>query len=210
MDSTLADLYRRAVDELGLPSLTRATLAVAAHCVREIVNNLPEALGDVEDLPRRNDLGRPARDLDISWSKHEDVLGDPSVPRYAADSEEAQPGSMATVPSGILEAARVIVAAQRAGGTAGRLRHGAIVLGRLEQGRDASVDAFRVSVDFFMDNVHLARATNHPPPDINNVVSHLETIEAALSARFGGFFDTVAELFDVIELANRTSDSDQP
>ena len=67
LDRSLATMHKVAINlmaELPEPGEERARLSSVGHCVREILNNLPEALSDVEGAPRRgHDDGASSRQL---------------------------------------------------------------------------------------------------------------------------------------------------
>jgi hypothetical protein len=199
VDPIIGGVYRRAVNALDERPRDMAGLSVAAHGVREIANALPDALCDVDGLPGRSDTSAPLRRLSERWEEHEQHLGDPAVSRT---------DSMATVPGPVLEAARVLVLAHRTGATNGHLRRGALVLGRLEDGRDVSVVLFMRSVNYFMPYVHLSGALSLSLPDEHEVLKHLSVIEEALTARVGRFFRTAEEILDIVEAANKRKQDD--
>lgn len=74
------DLYRRAIDALSEdPPVTHGAFVVAAHCIRDLVNALPDVLDDVDALPARSDTSIPAQLLVQEWQVHQDAVGAPGA-----------------------------------------------------------------------------------------------------------------------------------
>lgn len=63
LDRRLGDLYDHAIAELSAAEYSTVRLLIAGHCMRELVNNLPEALADVGDLPPWSDTRGPEKVL---------------------------------------------------------------------------------------------------------------------------------------------------
>lgn len=149
VDELYADLYRRAIDALSEQKLTPGAVVVAGHCIRNLVNGLPDALADVEAVPAYSDLAEPARQLASVWTEHQDVLGSAAVEDPASNEEESSSDGRATVPKVVIVAARKVVVASIAARGNSRRRHSALVLGRVEAGQDPTVKLFSESVRAF-------------------------------------------------------------
>jgi hypothetical protein len=203
-DELFADLYRRAIDALGERPLRPGSLVVAGHCIRDLVNGLPDVLTDVDSVPAYSDMTAPARELTDVWAQHEDVLG--SVDGDGHETSEVNRGSEArvTVPIVVVRAAHNLVVASRAGELNARRRHSALVLGRVEVRQDPTVKVFRDSVDTFERLRHPQRGRRIAvaAETLPRVVRALEVIEGALEGRMGNFFATVEDLMDLLDAAN--------
>lgn len=203
-DELCADLYRRAIDALGEQPLRPGSLVIAGHCIRDLVNGLPDALTDVDFVPAYSDISAPARELSDAWALHEDVLGRADVAADITRDSLPSPDARVTIPTVIFGAARRVVDASRAAGLNRRRRHSALVLGRIEVRQDPTVNVFRDSVATFERLRHPQRGRDvQVSVETGPVLFRaLEIIEGALEARMGRFFTTVEDLMDVLEAAN--------
>jgi hypothetical protein len=141
-DELFGDLYGRAIDVLSEQPLRRGSLVIAGHCIRDIANGLPDALGDVEMVPAYSNPTEPARELAEVWVQNETILGpvgaDSDVTR-APESPEAR----LTVPTALLYAAQKVVRTSLNGTSNARIRYSALVLGRAESREDPAVKLFK-------------------------------------------------------------------
>lgn len=184
---------------------------IAGHCIRDVVNGLPDVLTDVEAVPAYIDVGKPTRALSKVWASHEDILG-PADPEGADPQDpDPPPDGRVTVPTVVIHAVRRVVIATRAGATNSRRRHSALVLGRVELGHDPTVKLFRDSVRVFERLRHPQRGREISVTDdtVPKALAALEVIEGALEGRMGSFFATVEDLLDVIEAANERDGVEQ-
>lgn len=202
------DLYRRAIDALSEdPPVGHGAFVVAAHCIRDLANALPDVLKDVEALPTRSDASTPAQRLVEEWGNHQDVLGslEQSIPIPSTYDGEAVPRM--TVPVAVVEAARRVAAATHSGTLNARRRYSALVLGRIETRDDATVNLFR-------DSLRSIEQVRHPGRgrEVNMDVLRtkflraLEVVEGVLQSRMKNFFDTVDDLSDLLDAANERED----
>src|SRR5450759_168541 len=81
VDPALAGVYRQAVllmDSPPIPGDEKARLLLVSHCVRELMNNLPDALRDVKDFPasRGGDEKRARAGLIAAVDEFEGVPAD--------------------------------------------------------------------------------------------------------------------------------------
>ncbi|MGE3376921.1 MAG: hypothetical protein AB7I40_01505 [Nocardioides sp.] len=203
-DELFADLYGRAIDALGEQPLRRGSLVIAGHCIRDLVNGLPDVLTDVESVPAYSDMTTPSRDLSDAWAKHEDILGSGDLEESSPAGDGPAPDVRVTVPSVIMRAARRVVAASRAADLNARRRHSALVLGRVEVRQDPTVKVFRESVAVFERLRHPQRGREViiAEDTLPRLLRSLEIIEGALEGRMGSFFATVEDLMDVLGAAN--------
>jgi hypothetical protein len=211
-DELFADLYRRALDALSERPLTRGSLVIAGHCIRDLINGLPDVLPDVE-VPPYSDMTKPTRELSDVWAAHEDMLG-PADPRdrvtLDAEDSELSPDARMTVPTVVVRAAARVVVATRNSAKNSHHRHSALVLGRVDLGADPTVKVFRDSARVFEQLRHPQRGREVSVTDdtVTRVRRALEVIEGALEARMGSFFATVEDLLDVLEAANKRDGAD--
>jgi hypothetical protein len=206
IDVTIGAFYRQAIDSLSVLPRRLVDVALAGHCVRELVAALPSALADVDGLPDRVNESKPIWALVKVWDRHRDVLGEAHVPlRSGARGELTQP-SLVSVPIDLLDASRLVVLARKTGTMNNDVRHGALVLGRLD-GSDVAVRIFKRSVRFFIGYTHLSGLLDRELPDDELVERHLAVIEEALHARLGRFFTTAESIMADLEVANRRRQS---
>jgi hypothetical protein len=205
LDPTLAGLYGYGLDLLEQPAGRMERLVLIAHCVRELVNNLPEALGDVDGVPTRVDMTGPCLALAKEWEKHPDLFSPmATTPGDASSSGEDLVGpQVMTMPEPVVAAVYQVVVATQAGTGNAKLRHSAVVLGRLEHGYNPTLRMWQDAIRFFMKYVHLDKDRRVDVPPDAVILGHLQTIETILRARLGRFFRTVDELADLRARANR-------
>jgi hypothetical protein len=206
VDATIGEFYRQAIESLSVCPRRLADVALAGHCVRELVAALPNALADVDGLPDRINEPKIVRALAEEWDRHPDVVGEADVPlRSGAKGDASQP-SLVSVPTDLLDAARLVVLAHKTGTKNNDLRHGALVLGRLD-GSDVAVRIFKRSVTFFIEYTHLSGLLGRELPDDELVQRHLAVIEDAVRARLGRFFTTAESIMADLDIANRRRQS---
>lgn len=202
-----ADLYRRAVDALSEEPVTHGAFVVAAHCIRDLVNALPDVLDDIDAIPARSDTSNPAQLLVQEWQVHQDVVGplEKVIPVPGAVDGEAAPHM--TVPVSIVEAARRVALATHAGSMNARRRHSALVLGRVEIREDATVNLFRDSLRDIERVRHPGRGREVDMDDLRARFSvALQVVEGVLHSRLTNFFETVDDLRDLLDAANERED----
>lgn len=206
----MGDLYEHAVSALSGEPQEMVNLIVASHCLRELVNPLPDVLGDVDGLPERSNVESPTQDLRDVWERHRDTLGDANAPNVPSTGVIAGEVPKVSVPLEVRESARRVVAAHRAGSSNNRARASALVLGHLTGGRDPSVRLFLGAMDFFMRFVHLDRSRSRAMPDPLEVLRNLDIIEAAMASRLRDFFTVKEEILDMVASANRRVPREAP
>ena len=203
LNPIIADLYDRAITTLAESSGSVDRVMVVGHCIRELANNLAEALGDVDGIPTRSDTSKPMAELARVWALHmgsaADLLTIAAPPE--ADSQSAPP--LVSVRAEVLIAAKAVVrASDMASGNAHK-RHSAVVLGYVEARQDATVTIYHRAVDYFTNIAHLDKLNPEALPRTEDIISHLETIEIGIRARLSGFFDVANELKPLQAAANR-------
>ena len=205
-DKSLAGMYKLAIDLMDrLPEdgWERSRLSSVGHCFREILNNLPEALNDVQGVPDRGhsdviSTGQISAAIEEAFARLDLAVIEPN-----ADTHEAR---MVPIPAGLVETLTAFAAEHRTVLRRVARRDAATVLGRVDP-TDPALVPWKAARDFFMSQTHLnvggtANATADIPTD-DEVRTHVSNIEASLRARFGAFFDTVESLNDLLDAANR-------
>jgi hypothetical protein len=198
LDATLGALYGymlNFMEETSEPGSERVRMVLVAHAVREMANNLPEALSDVDGVPNgRINTSEPCKALVTEWDNNAGTLDATS---YAGSGEER-----VTVPSTVLVAAARVVTSQRAATGNRRLRQSAVALRRLEPGTDPTLSMWLDALNWFEGHAHLDRSRERPIPDDEAILVKLEVIENILSARLRGFFAVMEDVASLAALAN--------
>jgi hypothetical protein len=203
-----ADLYRRAIDALNERPLTHGALVVAAHCIRDLVNGLPDVITDAGEVPAHVPLSKPAHHLASVWGSHPELLGSVNSPVAAGVAKEGEVDPLMTVPAELVEAARRVAEASGAVTQNSRRRRSALVLGRMEVTLHPTVRLFQESVDVFEQIRHPQRGREVNPDAVTaRVDGALVAIESTLEARLGSFFESVEELMDVLSAANERTET---
>jgi hypothetical protein len=201
-----ADLYKRSVDALN--EGTQGGLVVAGHCIRDMVNGLPDVITDAGEVPHHKDVSKPAADLATTWNSYPTELGPVGTPVSAAPPTDGATPRV-TVPAALVEAARKVAETSLTATENARRRRSALVLGRLEARQDATVRLFHDSVMEFERLRHPQRGREIDVPDaLVRARRALLVIEATLEARLGQFFETVEDLMDVINAANERTEAE--
>jgi hypothetical protein len=202
LSPVIACLYDRVLATLAEQPVTVDRLLIICHCIREMTNNLPEAFGDVEDLPSWSDVSTPAAELVNVWNKHMGPASEYVPPPSPGDDAPSSP-SLVSVNVELVIAANGVVQASEAGSGNARKRHSAAVLGRVEPAADATVRVYQGVVQYFTRHAHLNKNDPEKLPSADELLGQLETIEAALRARLSNFFDIASELASLQAAANR-------
>jgi hypothetical protein len=202
LSPVIALLYDRTLATLAEQPLTVDRLLIACHCIREMVNNLPEAFGDVEDLPSWSDMRAPEAELVRAWNKHMGPASEYVAPPSPSDGSASSP-PLASVNVDLVIAANGVVQASDAATGNAHKRHSAVVLGRSEPGSDATVAIYQQAVGYFTGRAHLNKIDPNKLPSTDKLLGQLEVIEAALRSRLSNFFDIASELASLQAAANR-------
>lgn len=201
----LGALYRFAINvACSNPSdgERRVRDALVGHCLRELMNNFPEAIGDVEDFPERGGRG-------------EDALRDAVIGRFRAlpspDIDDTDPDGVITVTNGFVASVRDWVEDHEQGTVRVRLRDSVTVLGRLDETNPVLLP-WRKARKFLMKLTHLniSKIPAKSGSRDEEIKIHLENVEAALRARLGGFFDVMDEFDDILAEANARVGDEAP
>lgn len=191
LDGCLGDLYDRAVAELSSEEFSEAHLLLAAHCVRELVNRLPDRLEDASGVPPRSGTGGLERDLLAAWRAE-------LIPLENAGTSAVH----VTISGALFAAVRAVVDAVSTGEGNASKRLAVVAIGQATDAPHGTVREFKRAVDFFTANVHLG-SPHRTIPDRQDAVQALEKIESVLFARLGAFFEVADDLNLLVTDANR-------
>jgi hypothetical protein len=208
----LAGLYRQGVRALDMPCEPgdeRARLAVIGHCFRELMNNLPNVLGDVPEFTTssREDEDNAKKSV---VGLYDQIYGIPEEPSPDVAETEPEQLELVTVQRRLLRAVEALAVFFRMGERHLKERDSALVAGLVDVNvpglkplRDARRFFTRYS-HFDRQNGSKAKKTDLPNDD--QVVAHLEHVEAILRTRLQPFFDTKGEIDDLLAVANSTEE----
>ncbi|MEW1812432.1 hypothetical protein AB0284_17210 [Pseudarthrobacter phenanthrenivorans] len=202
----LAGVYRRLIRLLEEPPdeserLVRASLI--GHCVRELINRLPDVLADVPDMiapvsPKSSDLVQKLPNL---FERHADLMVSGTIESIA---DEPQAIQMVPLPRPLFDMLQRITDAS-ARETARSLERDAIAVARAKSASGPTYDRWRVARKFFMDFTHLDNHVGQderPIPSEEQILDHLRVIETAVSTRLNAFFDNRHLLDEFLAEAN--------
>ena len=217
VDPQLAGLYQRAINLISTAADSGeevARYALIGHCLRELMNSLPDALQDVEGLPVNRGREDERKLQKALVAEYEAFGGLPSEDISADKVKEVGQPKIVSVPQSLLDAVGNLVQSVNEGTTREAKRDSAAVLGRIDT-RDPAVKPWKAARDFFMSFVHFRRdfpigLSPKKLPSEKKILLHLEDVEATLRSRLGAFFDTLDELEDVIAQANESVEEDGP
>ena len=183
------------IEEACKPGEERARMVLVAHAVREMTNNLPEALSDVDGVPSgRINTSEPCRALVAEWDNNAGIL---DVTSHASSVEER-----VTISSSLLSAAARVVTSQRAATGNRRLRQSAVALRRLEPGPDPTLKMWLDALSWFEGHAHLDKSRERSIPSDEAILAKLEIVENILAARLRGFFAVMDDVAAIAALAN--------
>ncbi|MDQ4214745.1 hypothetical protein [Microbacterium capsulatum] len=194
-DQDAAELYETAIQRLVSP-LTRASLMVISHCVRELIKVLPVILG--YPVVERADASRSARELHRHWV----------AASLQLDAEQAIEAAAVSVPSEVFVAARDAAIAGADGSKNSRELTAIIVTGFASEVDTASVARVHKSIEFFRGLAHARDYTQpaKPVPKVDRVIRELEIIEEALMNRMTNMADRAKTVRELLANANRKRD----
>lgn len=215
LDPELAGLYRQAIDLLSTPAVPgerKVRLALIGHCVRELINTLPDALGDVEGFPAdKGNEGKRSREALVA--EYELFSGTPIDATLVDETDDSGQPNLVVVPQSLLDGVGRWVTSAKAGALREAQRDSVVVLGHVDT-RDPALKPWKSARDFVMGFAHFRR--NYPLgsvpevfPTDEELLAQLAYIEASLRNRLGAFFDSLDELQDLIDEANASADEDE-
>ena len=172
-----------------------ADAAVIGHCVRELVNNIPKALGSEEEY-RTTKVGEER----VAIGALRDALLHESDSVFAY-SEDA---SYVPVPVEVANRMRDFRRIAAEGSTTRRENASIAVLGYVSD-RHPSLLPWMDAADCFMGITHVGVDCSVPPLR-THMVEKISIIESALSVRLGYFFDAKRDMRAVLKAANKIVD----
>ncbi len=193
VNPTLAGLYHLAIhliDESPHSWEDKARLSLVGHCFRELMNRLPDALDDVEGVPTGNQ-SEETKSLIELLQAHEAYRSEP-IER--------------PVPRDLLHALDRFAAARETGARIELKRDAAAVLGT-DDVHDPALGPWRRARKFFMKRTHInycdgTEEEKDVLPSTEQLMEHVQVVEAALRVRRGKFFDSYKEVEDIVSNAN--------
>ncbi|MDI6900317.1 MAG: hypothetical protein QMC79_01315 [Anaerosomatales bacterium] len=204
----LAGLYRQGVRALETPcepGEERARLAVIGHCFRELMNNLPNALGDVPAFTTssREDEDNAKKSVVGAYGE---IYGIPEQPPADSADADSDLSELVTVQRRLLRAVESLAIYYRLGERHLRERDSAVVAGRVDVNAPG-MKPWRDARRFFTRYSHFDRQNGSKPkavdlPSDDQALAHLENVEAILLARMRPFFDSLGEIDDLLAIAN--------
>lgn len=199
----LGGLYHHAIQVLGVEVLSMSDFVVVSHCLRELCNRLPDAMDDVEDLPRRSDTRSRADRLVAAWAVVEVGVSEQLTSLRNKVGSEFADAQYVPLPIKVVEAVRAYCDEHRRAGPIKHVRFAALVIG------SATIDEthlgeFKDSNEFFVRYAHASAKPRELPPR-EEILRNLSVIEQAISDRLTAFFKVAEELDGILESANRRS-----
>jgi len=198
-DPDAGDLYRRAIESLERP-LTRASVMIVSHCIRELVKVLPVILG--YPIVERADASRTARELHRQWTASD----------LSLESDGVSEAEVVSIPASVFNAARNAANAGAEGRKNSRELTAIIVTGQTGDADTASVKRVHKSIELFRGLAH-ARDYTQPVrsvPSRVRVLEELDVIEQALMNRLGNMADRAKSVRHLLADANRKLEDVQP
>jgi hypothetical protein len=207
-DEGIAELYNAAVDLLGDSQVLNPSVRIMTIChyMREVLNALPETLGESPEIPLRGRIDNTKErdvllcDCDELFGQQEnyavsetvDLIGDTSLPKQMVEHLKTWARSENTV-------------------TTKRRTRDAWLTDKLINPNNPALPALEKSRDFFMKNTHyrVGYAEQTGEIDDRTILEHIEVIETIMRSRLGFFFDIQAELLTLVEDANKVSEVDE-
>jgi hypothetical protein len=184
----LAGVYRRAiglVEEVPPHGEELIRVALIGHCLRELMNRLPDVLKDVPGMLR------PTK-------PNSNTLRGELLEILATSDELSASGDFVAVPGEIVVALQRFASAVKSE-TARSLEKDSVAVTQSRTSTTPAVQQWTAARNFFMDFVHLDAYvgddgdTSRLPAD-EEILAHLVIVEAALRSRLFGFFQSRREL----------------
>jgi hypothetical protein len=195
----LAGLYARAVDFLQSCHV-RSDLALLAHCIRELLNRLPDTLGH-HTKGYQGEQGRAVGQLVAAW----EAAGLPSAVLLSSE-ERIEPSS---ITDEVIVSAQEIVHFYTMGKRSNLRKVEALASGvtvPIESKRDLTPTARILNElrEFFMDCVHVAN-TLGPFPSEEDIRHHFSRMEGILDYNLGEFWAGNSDVKEALSRANARS-----
>lgn len=195
-DSVFEHLYRCAIERIAVydPELVtaRVDLAIIAHCVRELMNRLPDCLGGEKfDITTKSGLERQSekklRQMLIEWC-------DDSTFSISDNS------SIVSIPANLAKALSDYGEAVKMGSLNNRKKASVAVLGHIDESNPALSSWLEVQ-HFFMGYAHISEGSRQLPT-YRKVIQEIAYLENCLVSRLGYFFKVKSMLRATLDKAN--------
>jgi hypothetical protein len=200
---TLAGLYARAV-LLEKSCDDPADMLLLSHCVREILNRLPDVLGG-SFVSFQTERDAAIRSLSEAWDA-ESLLIDNAILELGLDEGSRLAVS---IPRTVFEYVHRIVQAEAAGRGSSRSR--ARFLASYpdtsdipSREKDIAADLIFGARDFFVRRAH-AGETERVPPPTSVVAERMRLVERTIDSCFKPFWQLHDDVKEIVALANRKS-----
>ncbi len=211
----LSGLYRRLIrllDEKPEGSEHLARVSLIGHCVRELINRLPDILADVPDMlepviPKSGDMVRRLPGLTERYTETLAMVSGPT-----SEDGNHQRTDLVPVPRPLFEALHDITNAT-ARETARAKERDAVVVARARTASGPAYARWRAARKFFMEFTHLDNHVGQEErqiPSDEQIIEHLGVVEAALSSRLTGFFDNRRILDEFLSEVNQPAPKQTP
>ena len=188
VSNKLAGVYRRAIfllDEVTPIGEELVRIALVGHCMRELMNRLPDVLNDVPGMLRPE--GPDSSSLRSKLLESLDAAEEPSTS-----------GTVVSVNVEIIESLQLFAAAVRAE-TARAEEKDSVSVTQTRATKPWAVREWRAAREFFVELTHIdSRVSDDADakrlPSDAEVQRHLVIVEAVLRSRLSGFFQSRREI----------------
>lgn len=214
LDPELSALYENAITLLSEEKISgkeHVRLSVIGHCIRELINLLPDALEDVDGMLLSGWKDNNTEIEKLISSLEKEAGGD--IGSLVSDeTDNSGQARRVLITQGTLNAMAEWAKSEQEKKVRERQRDSITVLGSIDS-RSPALIPWGNARKFFMRRTHIKR--NFPLrdnlinlPDDTEVLYHLSAIEACLRVRLCGFFDIYDEINDLLKDANMMQDKD--
>lgn len=197
IDPTLGVMYERcvnAVAEYQEDSRTaRADISIIGHCVREIINRLPDMLARETGKTRRGDEDKAQRTLISEFEQSEGEITSTN-------------NGIVQIPASLYDALSDYCDAVQAGSDNAKSRD--YIVTSASKKLTPAYPPWRQARKFFMGYTHLGAGDGKALPTAEEVKEQIERIESALAVRTGHFFDSKSRLVMILEKTNAVVNGD--
>ena len=212
----LGELYETAVDLLG-NTTAPGRIPLLAHCMREIGNRLPDALG--AELPDRANYDKAMAALATWWL-------DAGMPVSPLDGTDDDANPAVRLSPAVAAAVMDVVVKYGLGAVSNQARatylargglplefskaiqdyssgqsNPAQLLDHAQAHRDPSVRALLQTHDFFQGYAHIGTKDREPPAE-TELSDRVRHYELAIDSRIGGWWELYDDLHDLLETIN--------
>lgn len=193
----LAELYRTAIDTLdsSQENLSSASAAIVGHCMRELMNNLFEAMRSDRENANRSSLksaeDRARKNLMSQWEK---------CVSHISISDELED---VRIPREVAIALRDYWQEEKDREESNNRRLGRLLLGK-EVSTHPAFAEWRSAQKYFVGRAHGAAAGRSVEKEV--MLIHIKMVENCISSRLGLFFNVASEIDEILGVANTTAE----